>query len=279
MRKLLVFIGAVLVVYFVFVRNKHEPKVVQATEAEETEESEFETEKISPEFKSSSELNTKNLNKNSNTDNAKPSFTMSDEPLKADSNQGSSVPYGIENDRQISDIDATYVPPVFLKGTSAITAKYIHISQVLKNVTISDIQTTFARGIPLTEFISEGLKIPRKYSVSVHFDDWERKYLEGEMFFKADYATVPLQGQLSLQITEGENKVEKSCDAAKVGPLRSLKVLPEENSVLLFEACDKSFYLQLFYGGKHDFRGNYYERVDGVFKRTGEAMVASKFDD
>lgn len=280
MRKLIVLISIVVLLYVVFDRKKYESKIVQASEVEEI--AEFENQNNKP---TGSLTNTAAENKNSAAATAiiTPSkghqLESSKNSVIAETEKKELAPYGITDDRQISDIDTSYTPPDFLKGTSAIVAEYIHVSEVLKNAAISDIQSTFDRGLPLSKFISEGLKVPGKYNIVVHFDDWQRKTLEGELYLTVSYATLPLQGQLSLKLAVGEDKVEKSCDAMKVGPLKRLKMLPEENSVLLFGACDKSFYLQLYYNGTHTFRGNYYERIDSRYIRTGEALVVTKFDD
>ncbi len=279
MRKLIVLICAVLAIYMIFARKKHEPKAVQTSDLEETAQT----------AKSEIPAQNKAIDKGQNSDSDPASDiknhsqipyskTSENKPAKStqtDLEKKEIVPNGITNDRQISDVDPSYTAPDFLKGVSAITAKYVHVRDVIKNAVQTDIESAFNNGQPLSKFISQRLQVPRDYNVTVHYDELEKPYLQMEMKFRADYSTEPLQGQLSLKI----NGIEKSCDAGKIGPLKSLKVLADDTSAIVIAACDKSFYFEMYYNGVHDFVGNYYERVNGRLRRTGEAMTTKKFND
>lgn len=265
MRKLFIAICAVLLIYWLINRNKAEP---QKTTVEVEEDAELMTE-----AKPATLLKT--LPSSTTIKTSQPSASAAT-PLKTTSTTpgDDSLPY--DPNLKISDIDGSYTPPAFLTGTSARVATYVHTKDIIANAALKDIKAAFSRGIYLSKFIVDGLELPGNRWGFVHFHDFNRPQLELSMDLKINSATNPLQGVLSLKV----NGVEKSCNTTKMGSLSNISMLSEENSVILVMSCDQSFYMQLYYSGKYDFEGNYYEKNEnGSYQPTGIVLLSWKFND
>lgn len=269
MRKLFVFIFAVLLIYLVINKNKPKPKKVEITEAEVNH-------GLTAQPNPTNVANHKTPSPSVASATAVgPIDNTSLPPVATTASENDSPPDN--RNLKISDLDPGYTPPAFLTGTSAQVASLVHVNKILVSATIRDIKTAFDKGAYLSKFISEGLHLHGSRRGWVDFDDDQRPFLDLTMDLNVNYQTNPLQGILSLKA----DQIEKSCNATTVGPLKNISMLSEENSVLLIMSCDKSFYMQLYYYGKKDLTGNFYERnaSDGSYRRTGEVLLAWKYND
>ncbi len=176
--------------------------------------------------------------------------------------------------RQIEEGDGTYAPtPKVLAGMSAKIFSMYYPSDIQRSimpeVEVKDIQSAFSTGVYPTLNMLKALRLEGPFSGYVWTDDGVPR-LKLSWNLRIDNDANPVQGIFSFRV----DGVEKGCNATTSGPLENISLLAEDNGAILLMSCDKSFYMQLYRSDASSINGGYFEKQpDGKYKTRDFVML------